>query len=54
MVYAVAKFSNYARDDNFHDAIHFYNYPDNSYVLSFINKKFLKEVIMQSRTMSMI
>ena len=38
MVYAVAKSSNYARDDNFHDAIHFYNDPDNSYVLSLINK----------------
>jgi len=38
MVYAVAKSSNYAQDDNFHDAIHFYNYPDNSYVLSLINK----------------
>ena len=39
MVYAVAKSSNYAQDDNFHDAIHFYNYLDNSYVLSFINHK---------------
>ena len=38
MVYAVAKSSNYAQDDNFHDAIHFYNDPDNSYVLSLINK----------------
>ena len=38
MVYAVAKSSNYAQDDNLHDAIHFYNYPDNSYVLSLINK----------------
>ena len=38
MVYAAAKSSNYAQDDNFHDAIHFYNYPDNSYVLSLINK----------------
>ena len=39
MVYAVAKSSNYAQDDNFHDAILFYNYLDNSYVLSFINYK---------------
>ena len=39
MVYAVANSSNYAQDDNFHDAIHFYNYLDNSYVLSFINHK---------------
>ena len=39
MVYAVVKSSNYAQDDNLHDGIHFYNYPDNSYVLSLINKK---------------
>ena len=39
MVYAVANSSNYAQDDNFHDVIHFYNYLDNSYVLSFINYK---------------
>ena len=43
MVYAVAKSSNYAQDDNFHDAIQFYNYPDNNYVLSFINKNFKKK-----------
>ena len=38
MVYAVAKSSNYAQGDNFHDAVHFYTYPEKSYVLSFINK----------------
>ena len=28
MVYAVAKSSNYAQGDSFHDAVHFYNYPE--------------------------
>ena len=57
MVYAVANSSNYAQDDNFHHAIHFYNYLYNSYVLRlilFYFYLFFKEVIMQSRTMSMI